>query len=231
MSLWANVFLGNLLFGQMFFWANVFWANVLLGKYRSGQMSFWANVFCANVFLGKCLSGQMSSGQMSSGQMSFWANVFLGKCRLGKRPSGQTSYGQMSLGKCIWANIVWVNVMEPYYLAFKSFRCYIEYTAPANADGIPHSVVCSDVRDDLSPSDGEHEAAVVGEGELVVLMIGSVAQWSAVVVAIRSGQPEAETELEPKIQVRFAKGPLPLYCKCKELWLLFLPGATKSHVV
>jgi hypothetical protein len=97
----------------MSFWANVFWANVFLDKCLSGQTSIWANVF-----LGKCLAGQMSSGQMASGQMSFWANVFLGKCRLGKRPSGQTLYGQMSLGKCLWANVVWANVMEPKKMCF-----------------------------------------------------------------------------------------------------------------
>jgi hypothetical protein len=22
-------------------------------------------------------------------------------------------YGQMSLGKCLWANVVWANIMEP----------------------------------------------------------------------------------------------------------------------
>jgi hypothetical protein len=72
----------------MSFWANVFWANVFLaivflGNYLSGKMSFWENVFWANVFLGKCLSGQMF----------FWTNVLL--------------------SKCLWANFVWANVIEP----------------------------------------------------------------------------------------------------------------------
>jgi hypothetical protein len=77
MSFWANVFLGNCLSGQMSFWANVVWANV-----------FWANVFWANVFLGKRLFGQTLSGQMSPWANVVWANVSgqmsLGKCRLGK---------------------------------------------------------------------------------------------------------------------------------------------------
>jgi hypothetical protein len=112
-SFWANVFLGkcllvNCLSGQMSFWANVIWANVLLGKYLSGQMSFWANVFWANIFLGKCLSGQKSSGQMS-----FWANVFLVKRLLGKCLLGKCFSRQMSQGKCLWANVVWTNVVSP----------------------------------------------------------------------------------------------------------------------
>jgi hypothetical protein len=73
----------------------------------SGQMSFWANVF-----MGKCLLGKFRLGKCLYGQMSFWANVFLGKCRMDKRPSGQTLYGQMSLGKCLWANVLWANVIE-----------------------------------------------------------------------------------------------------------------------
>jgi hypothetical protein len=56
--IWANVFLGKCLSGQMSFWANAFWANVFL-----------ANVFWANVVLGKCRSGQMSLGKC------LWANV------------------------------------------------------------------------------------------------------------------------------------------------------------
>jgi hypothetical protein len=63
-SLWANVFLGNRLSGQMSFWAKVFWANVFLGKCLSGQMSFWADVLWANVVLGKCLWANV-----------VWANV------------------------------------------------------------------------------------------------------------------------------------------------------------
>jgi hypothetical protein len=95
MSLWANVFLGNRLSGQMSFWANVFWANVFLGKCLSGQMSFWANVFWANVFLGKRLLSKCHLGKCLSGQMYFlanvvWANDLLGKCRM---------------SKCLWANV------------------------------------------------------------------------------------------------------------------------------
>jgi hypothetical protein len=26
------------------------------------------------------------------------------------------SYGQMYLGKCLWANVVWANVMEPFQI-------------------------------------------------------------------------------------------------------------------
>jgi hypothetical protein len=74
--------------------ANVLWANVFLGKFLSGQLSYgqmtiWANVLLANVHLGKCISGQMSSGQMSYVQMLFWANV-----------SGQTSLRKCRIGKC-----------------------------------------------------------------------------------------------------------------------------------
>jgi hypothetical protein len=116
MSLWANVFLGNRLSGQMSFWANVIWTNVFLGKYLSGQMSFWANVF-----LGKCLSGKMSSGQMS-----FWANVFLGKFCLGKCPSGQMSFRanvsrQMSLGKCRMGKCHGTHLLIHFFFGNKLF--------------------------------------------------------------------------------------------------------------
>jgi hypothetical protein len=95
----------NCISEQMSFQSNVIWAIVFLGKCLSGQISFWAIVF-----MGKCPSGQMSSGQMSfranvfwqmsARQMSLWANVFLGKCRLGKRPSEQMSLGKRPMGKC-----------------------------------------------------------------------------------------------------------------------------------
>jgi hypothetical protein len=102
---WANVFIikcyvGNRLSGQMSFWANVF-----LGKCLSGQISFWANVFWANIFLGKCFSGLTSSGEMY-----FWGNVLLGKRRMGNClwviVSGQMSYGQMSWNPFEISNII-----------------------------------------------------------------------------------------------------------------------------
>jgi hypothetical protein len=108
----VNCISGTLLYGQLYFRANVSLGKCLLGKCLSGQMSFWANVlmgksmssgqmsFWANVFLVKCLLGKCCLGKCLSGQMYFWANFFLGKCGLGKCSSGQTSYGQMSLGKC-----------------------------------------------------------------------------------------------------------------------------------
>jgi hypothetical protein len=112
----------DFLYGKLYFWSISVWAIVFVIKclsdqMSSGQLSFWANGSLGKRFLGKCLSGQMSfwsiislgkcpSGQISSGQMSFWANVFLGNCHLGKCYSGQ-----MSLGKCLWANVVWANVM------------------------------------------------------------------------------------------------------------------------
>jgi hypothetical protein len=85
-----------------------FWAIVFLGNCPSGQMSSGQMSFRANVFLGKGLLGKRRLGKWL-----LWANVILNKCHLGKRPSGQTLYGQMSLGKCLWANVVGANVMEP----------------------------------------------------------------------------------------------------------------------
>jgi hypothetical protein len=107
--------------GQMSFWGTIIWANVFLGKCLSGQLSFWANVF-----LGKCLSGQLSfwanvflgkrpCGQTSSGQMSFWTNVFLANVLLGNFFLGKCLSEQMSF----WANVVWANVMEPLHIIAK----------------------------------------------------------------------------------------------------------------
>jgi hypothetical protein len=79
MSHGANIFLGNRLYGQIYFCANIpsgeisFWAN-----------DFWANVVLANVFIGKSLFGQMSSRQMSFWVNVVWANVS-GQLSLGKR--------------------------------------------------------------------------------------------------------------------------------------------------
>jgi hypothetical protein len=61
----------------------------------------------------------MSSGQMSSGQMSLWVTIFMGKFRLGKYPSCQTLYGQMSVGKCLWANVVFENLMEQLLMVMR----------------------------------------------------------------------------------------------------------------
>jgi hypothetical protein len=102
MSFWANVFLGN----RLSAWANFPLGKCLLGKCLSGQMFFWANVL-----LGKCLMGKCFSGKMYFLANVFWANVFLGKCLMGKCLSGQMSFMEMSSRQTShWANVVWANV-------------------------------------------------------------------------------------------------------------------------
>ncbi len=69
---------------------------------------------------------------------------------------------------------------------------------PVDADGAPGAVVGRDVGDDLVAGDGQHKAAVVGQGELVVLVGGGVAQGRPVVVVVGGREPKAETELKEK---------------------------------
>ena len=66
---------------------------------------------------------------------------------------------------------------------------------PADTDGGPVAAIGRDVGDDLAARDGQHESAVIREGELVVLLGRGVAQRRPVVVPVVGGQPEAETEL------------------------------------
>jgi hypothetical protein len=74
-----------------------------MGKCLYGQMSLRANVFMGKCLLGKCL---------------LWAIVFMGKRCMGKCHHGQILYTQMSLGKCLWANLVWANIIEPVNILF-----------------------------------------------------------------------------------------------------------------
>jgi hypothetical protein len=89
--------------GQLSLWANVFRGKRLFGQISSGQMSFWANVFLGKHLLGKPLMGKCPSGQMSFWANVFWADVFWANVVL----------GQMSLGKCLWANVLLTNVVSP----------------------------------------------------------------------------------------------------------------------
>ena len=63
---------------------------------------------------------------------------------------------------------------------------------PTDANRVPIAVIGRDVGDDLAARDGQHEAAVIREGELVVLAGRGVTQRRPVVVAVVGGQPEAE---------------------------------------
>ena len=66
---------------------------------------------------------------------------------------------------------------------------------PAGADSGPFAAIGRDVGDDLAARDGQHESAVIREGELVVLLGRGVTQRCPVVVPVVGRQPEAETEL------------------------------------
>jgi hypothetical protein len=73
-------------------------------KCYSVQLHFWENAFLGICPTGKCISGQMF----------LWANCLMGRRLVGKYLSGQVSvsanvYGQ----KCIWADVVLANVIEP----------------------------------------------------------------------------------------------------------------------
>jgi hypothetical protein len=78
----------------MSFWANVFLGNCLLGKRLMGKY--------INVHLGKCLHGETLYGQMSTLKNVVWAYVY-----------EQMSIRRCRMGKCLFADVVWANVIEP----------------------------------------------------------------------------------------------------------------------
>jgi hypothetical protein len=132
MTFWANVL-----------WANVFSANVFMGRCQgqksSGQMSLWANVVWANVskgafppshfcnklddklaykvapqtnFLHFCLVCQ---SEVCCKPNWFATNSVRQLCkRVCHQVCCKNVMVETHLKQCLWANIEWANVIEPY---------------------------------------------------------------------------------------------------------------------